>query len=387
MPWKETGPVHERLKFIAAWSESEDENFAAHCRAFGVSRRVGYKWLERYERGGPTALEDRTSKPRLPAHQLSAEVIDAVVTLRKEHASWGPKKLRAVLAERWPERPLPATSTVGDIIKRYGLVLPRKRRLRVPMDRQALGPAGAPNDVWGIDFKGQFALGDGSLVYPLTISDLSSRYLLMCEGLARPLETQVRVLVERAFRDFGLPRRIRSDNGVPFASTALGGLTALSVWWIKLEIELERIEPGHPEQNGRHERMHRTLKQEATQPAGKDLREQQRLFDRFRAEFNDTRPHEALGQVPPGRRHTMSLRSYPSVLRSPEYGADIQVRKADEKARILWHSQRLYLPRCLAHEPIGMAEVGDGVWSMQFGPVVLGMIRREGREYKVQAMR
>lgn len=373
MAWRESRVVDERVRFIAAVAES-DEPFAELCRQFGVSRKTGYKWVERYELHGPGALEDRTPVPKRCPHRLPDPVADLVVQARKAHPRWGPKKLRALLGEEHPELVVPATSTIGELLKRSGLIRPRRRRLRVPLHSSPLEPSDRPNGLWAADFKGHFALGDRSRCYPLTISDDYSRYLLKCEGLSETNLAPVQAQFELAFREFGLPERMRTDNGPPFASSSLGGLTALSVWWIKLGIIPERIEPGKPEQNGRHERMHRTLKDEATKPPCATLAEQQRAFDRFRHEYNDLRPHEALAQKQPAKLYATSRRPYSGQLRDPEYGDDVIVRRADQHGRLDRKGKKLCLTRHVSREAIGLREIDDGRWELFFGPVLLGIL-------------
>lgn len=371
--------MDERVRFVAACHDSQD-SFARLCRSFGISRKTGYKWLARYEAQGPRGLEEASRAPRAIPHRTPDEVRDVLVAARREHPFWGPKKLRCVVAERHPRLALPAPSTIGALLKREGLIRPRKRRLRVPWSTQPLDPCHDPNALWCLDFKGHFALGDRTRCYPLTVTDAFSRYLLACEAMGEGKEAPVRAVLERAFREFGLPERIRSDNGPPFASVGLGGLTGLSVWWIKLGITPERIEPGHPEQNGRHERMHRTLKQEATQPAAADLGAQQRTFDRWRAQYNDVRPHEALGQRPPASAYALSRRSYPSVLGEPTYGPDVQVRRVHASGRLKRKGVWVVLARCLGGEPVGLREVGEAQWQLYYGPIYLGTLDETKRE-------
>src|SRR5262245_42662527 len=254
--------MDERLLFINMVNES-DETFAALCERFGISRKTGYKWVARYEALGPAGLAERRPIAHTFPHRMPDDVLDKVIELRKEHPKWGPKKLRARLGALGVPM-VPAASTIGDALKKHGLIRPRRRRVHPPMYPLPLVPTAHPNDTWCTDFKGHFALGDKTRCHPLTISDQVTRYLLKCEGVTNPDTRTVRPHFERAFREFGLPTRIRSDNGAPFASLGAGGLSELSVWWIQLGIVPERIEPGHPEQNGRHERMHRTLKDEVT---------------------------------------------------------------------------------------------------------------------------
>ena len=371
--------MSERMRFVVRWSE-EEGNFSALCREFRVSRKTGYKWLERCEREGPGGLEDRDPIARKCPHRTAEAVEDELVVARKAHPFWGPRKVRAWLVGRdaAADDALPAISTIGEIFKRRGLLRPRKRRLRVPIAPLPRAEAAGPNEIWSTDFKGHFALGDRSRCHPLTIADVYSRYSLKCEGFANPREEPVREQFELAFREFGLPARMRSDNGVPFASTAPGGLTRLVVWWVKLGIVPERIDPGHPEQNGRHERFHRTLKEEATKPPRADLASQQRRFDEFRREYNEERPHESLEDRPPGRIYALSMRPFPATLRGPEYDAETIVRRADDAGRISWKGTLLRLTRCLENEPVGLREIDDGRWEVRYGPVVLGVIDARG---------
>lgn len=367
------------MRFIVAVAEG-DEPFAELCRQFGVSRKTGYKWVERYESLGPAGLEDKPPIASKHPHRLDDELADLYVQARKDHPTWGPKKLRALIADRHPELVVPAASTIGELLKSRGLIRPRRRRLRVPLHTSPLSSSDRPNSIWSADFKGHFALGNRSRCYPLTITDDYSRYLLACEGMIKTDGEPVRDQFERVFREFGVPERIRTDNGSPFATTAPGGLSELSVWWIKLGIVPERIDPGEPQQNGRHERMHRTLKAEATQPAGETMAEQQRKFDHFRHEYNDIRPHEAHGQKPPARFYATSARAYPGSPKSPEYGDGFVVRKADEQGRLLLRGTKHRLTRRLSFEPIGLREVDDGRWEVFYGPVLLGTIDETGKE-------
>lgn len=367
------------MRFIVAVDE-DDEPFTELCRRFGISRKTGYKWLERYESLGPAGLEDKPPVARNHPHRLDDELADLFVKTRKDHPTWGPKKLRAFVAAQQPELVVPAASTIGGLLKSRGLIHPRRRRLRVPLHTSPLSNSDRPNSTWCADFKGHFALGDRARCHPLTISDDYSRYLLACEGMHDPKGKPVCEQFERVFREFGLPDRIRTDNGSPFASKAPGGLSTLSVWWIKLGIVPERIEPGKPEQNGRHERMHRTLKDEATQPPGVTLNEQQRVFDRFRHEYNDVRPHEALNQKPPAKIYVTSARSFPQSPRSPEYGEGFTVRKLDDLGRLRRPSAKHTMTRLLSLEPVGLREVDDDRWEVFYGPVLLGTLDETGKE-------
>lgn len=376
MPWKRASPVLERMKFITLCAESE-ESFAELCRRFGISRKTGYKWLERFELKGAAGLDDRAPVAVRSPHRTTDEVVDRIVLARKEHPFWGPKKVRAWLVDGAPEVRWPAASTIGELLKASGLIRPRRRRLRVPLNRNPLDPCAGPNDVWCVDYKGHFALGNGKRCHPLTITDGYSRYLLKCEAMMSEKEELARPCFELAFREFGVPKKLRSDNGNPFASVAVGGLSPLSVWWMKLGIELERIEPGKPQQNGRHERMHRTLKEQLN-PVGFDLPAQQRALDRFRHEYNDERPHEALGQKTPRSAYALSMRSFPEKLRSPEYAAGMETRSVQDKGFIAWRGKRQHLASFLSGEPVGLRELREDVWEVFYGPVLLGLLDGTG---------
>jgi putative transposase len=379
MPWKASGVVDERVRFIVACSEG-DETFTALCERFGISRKNGYKWLDRYDELGVAGLEDQPTTPKHHPWTTPDDVVDAIIAARKAHPTWGPKKLRAWLSAR-DLRNWPSPSVIGGLLKKHGLVRPPRRRPRVPLPQGGADTerGAAPNDVWCTDFKGHFALGDRTRCHPLTLSDEASRYLLKCEGLVAPRHELVVPHFELAFREFGLPDAIRSDNGGPFASMAPGGLSKLSVWWVRLGILPLRIEPGEPQQNGVHERMHRTLKAEATKPPAKDLPEQQRTFDLFRAEFNDERPHEALGQKPPSRIYTTSRRVMPATLSEPEY-ADGVVRRCNNSGFVRLRGLVVNLSSVLANAAVVLRDVADGRETLRYGTVLLGWLDRTSGE-------
>jgi transposase InsO family protein len=382
VPWKETRVVDQRVQFIAALRQQEQEsgrsNFAQTCRRFGISRDTGYKWLGRYEAEGAAGLADRKPVAQRCPHRVADAVEGQVVELRKQWPHYGPKKLRAMLLESGQEG-VPAASTIGDIIERNGLVRPRRRRIRVPCSASPLAHAQEANDVWCVDFKGHFGLGNGQRCHPLTITDAASRYLIKCESVVRPDAEHCRPHFERAFREFGVPMRIRSDNGPPFATKSTGGLSRLSVWWVQLGIEPERIEPGQPQQNGRHERFHLTLKQQTASPPKADAGEQQRAFDRFRHEYNDVRPHEALGQTPPARHYEPSLRPMPDP-RAPEYDPDMTVRWASAHGSISIKGAPLCVGKVLAEQPVALRQIDEDEWELFYGPLLLGyVLLRKGK--------
>ncbi len=386
MPWKEIRPVDERIRFIAALKEDPKGNFRRLCERFGISRAKGYKWVRRYNELGPSGLEDQKPVARSCPHKTDAAVIDKVIALRKEHPFEGPRKLRARLLALEPGLAVPAASTIGELIDRHGLIRPRRARIRVPPHPSPLEPCAHPNELWCVDFKGHFACADRVRCYPLTISDAASRYLIKCEALTEPKDEPVRVHFERAFREFGLPDRIRSDNGPPFATKALGGLSRLSVWWIQLGIMPERIEPGHPEQNGRHERMHRTLKEQTATPPQLTLCDQQRAFDRFRGDYNEQRPHEALGQTPPAAHYEPSLRPMPAQPSAPQYGEDFLVRQTKSNGCISWKGYELKLTRLLAGQPVGLKPIDDDEWELFYGPLLIGYVLERGGQARVEPL-
>jgi transposase InsO family protein len=368
--------MSERVKFIGAYLEHE-ANFSDLCLDFGISRKTGYKWVRRYEASGAAALEESSRAPHSHPNAVVADVVQMILTIRRRHPRWGPRKVRVVLKRQQPRVALPAASTIGDILKRNGLVRPRRRVRRSSPYVDRLRQYDAPNAVWCGDFKGCFSIGSvrgGERCHPLTISDGYSRFLLRCRGLRRPLTQHARRVFESAFCEYGLPRAIRTDNGPPFSTLAPGGLSRLSVWWIRLGIRPERIMPGRPEQNGRHERMHRTLKAETARPPRSSFKAQQRAFDRFQVEYNQERPHEALGQEVPASLYRPSLRPYPRVLPEPEYPRHFETRVAYPNGVITFGTTQWYVSNCLAGERIGLEPCDDGRWRVHFGWVPIGLL-------------
>jgi putative transposase len=377
MAWGST-VEEEKLRFIAEWLKGELP-MSALCESFGVSRDTGYRLVRRYEAEGAAGLEPRSRAPQRPGRSMPEAIAAAIIDSRRERPFWGPKKLRALLMRREPEIVWPAASTIGDLLRREGLSAPRRRRrTAVPLTRP-FRPVTAPNDLWCIDFKGWFRTRDGARCDPLTISDADSRFLLACTIVA-PTAQGVTPAVERTMRDYGLPGAIRSDNGTPFASTGAGGLTRLAVQWVKLGIRLERIDPGAPQQNGRHERMHGTLKAETTRPPAATAAEQQARFDAFRRDYNHERPHEALEQATPASRYHRSPRPYPERIEEPWYDADHAVRRVRPTGEIKWGGALVFVSEALAGEPVGIAETERGDWLVRFAAVELGIIdRRTGK--------
>ena len=373
MPWMETDSVTERKRFVL---ESEGDLFthAELCRRYEISRRTGYKWIERYRALGPDGLLDRSHRPQSCPHATPDYVLEAAFELREKRPRWGAAKLLAHLASQHPEWPLPAPQTLHKHLKRQGLVSKQRRSRRRPHPGKPTAPFDAPNSIWSADFKGHFKTRDGIYCYPLTVQDGFSRYLLACHGLPGTMYAGTRRVFTRLFHEFGLPDRIRTDNGTPFASVALGRLSRLSVWWIKLGILPDLIEPASPQQNGRHERMHVDLKAEATIPPAGNRSAQQRRFNTFRTDFNEVRPHEALGQKPPATVYEPSTRPLPSKLSTPDYPAHFELRKVSTNGGIRWHSAWVNVSHLLGGEYIGLEEVAPDVWCVYFGPVTLGWL-------------
>jgi transposase InsO family protein len=364
--------MNERVKFVAAILQAE-ESFAELCERFGISRKQGYKWKERYEVGGVEALVDQSRAPHSHPHAVSADVEQLLVAARKKHPRWGPRKLLVIVKRQHPRAELPAASTVGAILKRRGLIGRVRRVRRSDPYKDRLGPYDAPNGVWCADFKGNFAV-NGERCNPLTISDGFSRYLLTCKALRSTICLPVMRSFEAAFGEFGLPDAIRTDNGPPFSTLAPGGLSRLAIWWIRLGIRPERIMPGRPDQNGRHERMHRTLKAETARPPAPSMRAQQARFDRFRDEYNNVRPHEAIGQATPSTLYRASVRALPRVLPEVEYPDHFEICRPYSNGVISWRGSQWYLSHCVEGEWVGLEELDNDRWRVFFGPVLLGIL-------------
>lgn len=372
MPWDEGTRMDQRVRFIAAL-ESCEYTMTELCAAFGISRKTGYKWAKRYGEEGIEGLQDRSRRPKSCPHRTASRCERALVAERRKRPRWGPKKLLDVLGRRHPDWEWPAASTAGAIVKRHGLVEARRRRRRSPRPGKPVVDARRPNDVWTADFKGEFRMGDRRLCYPLTVADRMSRYLLGCQGRSSVATLGARSVFERVFVDYGLPSKLLTDGGTPFASPrSPRRLSRLSVWWIKLGIEPVLIEPGHPEQNGCHERMHRTLKAATARPPASSMRTQQRVFDRFRKEYNDERPHEGLGMKRPCELYEPSSRPYPGPAPAVSYPGHYEVRSVRSKGEIKWRGKRLFVSQALGGERVGLEETVDGIWSLYFGPVLLG---------------
>lgn len=371
MPWRERSPMDERLQFVSDY-QRQLWTMTEICDRYGVSRKTGYKWIARYRANGAVGLAARSSRPGYSPQATDGKIVAAIIALRKRYPRWGGKKIVAVLGEREPAWTMPAISTANDILKRAGLVLARRRRRPVAHAGYHPQPVTEPNAVWSADFKGQFRTRDAQLCYPLTLCDVASRFVLMCSGLLTPTTAGAIAVFRRAFARYGLPDRIRTDNGEPFAAASLGRLSRLSVWWIRLGIYPELIAPGSPQQNGAHERMHRTLKAETTRPPAPDLRSQQRRFAAFRRQYNRERPHEALGQQPPARMYAPSPRTLPRRLAPLEYPGHYEVRRVTAPGVMWWHSKPTVISTVLIGETIGLEPIDDGEWDLHFGPIRLG---------------
>ncbi len=357
--------MDERTQFVLE-HERKMYTMTELCEIYDIARETGYYWLRRYQQGGLEALQDRDRAPERHPNQTPEGTEAAVLELRRAHMRWGPRKLKRVLERESPQRPWPAASTIGAMLAREGLVIPRKKRRRAPPYTEPFASADAPNRVWCADFKGWFQTQDGQRVDPLTITDAHSRYLLRCQRVAKTNSEHVQAVFEAAFREYGLPQAMRTDNGAPFASRAIAGLSRLAVWWMKLGIVPERIAAGHPEQNGRHERMHRTMKQETASPPEANPHAQQRAFHRFRREYNEERPHEALGMQTPSAVYTPSPRAYPARVREPEYDSSMHVRRVRRRGSFSWKKQDVFLSETLIGEPIGLLPVDDRIYTVYF---------------------
>lgn len=361
----------ERHKFILA---HQDGLFSMTelCKRFGISRKTGYKWLKRYHDGGVEGLRDRSRAPKHSPHRTSKAIRELLIEARTAHPRWGPRKLLDYLSPRHPEVSFPAPSTVGDLLRREGLVEPPRPQRRPTHPGTSPIEAEAPGEVWTADFKGEFRLGSGDYCYPLTVQDAHSRYLLACTALPSTAHGGAEPVFRRLFCEHGLPRAIRTDNGGPFASKAIGGLSRLSIWWIKLGIDPDRIQPGCPQQNGRHERMHRTLKAETTFPPEATFEKQQERFDDFQAEYNDVRPHQALEGAVPTSCYAVSSRPMPERCPEPSYPGHYEVRKVGQGGSVKLNGHKLFVSHVLYGEQVAFEEIENRRWNLWFDRVLLG---------------
>lgn len=373
MPWKECRVSDERMKMVYRYLEGEKISDLA--REFGVSRKTAHKFIQRFERFGPEGLGDRSRRPHRIARSTASEIERLIVNFRLARPTWGPKKIRVCLGQLHPGLKIPAPSTIGEVLDRHGLIYERKRRRGVYAYEDPLGTSSGPNDIWCVDFKGQFKMRNSSLCYPLTVSDHFSRYLVAIESLGGVHQQPVVHLFEEIFEEYGLPRAIRSDNGVPFATRGLLGLSKLSVMWLKLGIKHERIEPGHPEQNGRHERMHLTLKQETTRPAAAHMMAQQEKFEQFKKLYNFIRPHEALVMKTPASQFQRSKKKFNRKLLEPTYPTHDEVKTVKANGEITIAPRKTtYVSQSLAGEKVGLRRIGPSVMLLTLVELELGYI-------------
>ena len=382
MPWKKTCAMHERTIMMGEYL-SGDYSIAELARRRGVSRKTVHKWIRRYEADSERGLGDGSRAPHTHPNAISQDLVDEILDWKAKRSLWGAPKIHSKLLAR-PD--CPAESTVSNVLKRFGLTRQVRRRHRAVGNAGPMQHLTGPNELWCVDFKGWFRLGNGQRCDPLTISDAYSRYVMCCQAIVgfTGMRT-VQPLFEATFREYGLPLAIRSDNGAPFASTGLAGLSQLAVWWLRLGIKVERIDPGHPEQNPRHERFHRTLKEEALQPPQHTQSGQQKAFERYLRDYNEDRPHEALNQHPPSSVYVPSARDYPSRLAAPEYPDAWQKRGVRSNGEIRWQGTKVYLTQALIGQWVGLEAVGDGLWDIHFMSVRLG--RLDERKGRIQPIR
>lgn len=371
MPWQEVIAVELRHQFVQD-AQRRLVPIAELCAAYGISRKTGYKFLTRYRAHGRAGLADQSRRPHRSPAVLDPILLARLLEAHDHHPFWGPRKLLRLVQRRWPAAPWPARCTVARHFERLGLVTARRRVRRPGPAGPPRAPMDTPNAVWTTDYKGQFKLGTGDYCYPLTVADGYSRMLLACQALRSTQLQEAQPVFARLFREYGLPVRIRSDNGVPFASQALGRLSTLAVWWVRLGILPDLTAPASPQQNARHERMHRTLKRECTRPPERTSHAQQRRFDTWRHEYNTVRPHEALDDETPASRYTPSPRPYPRRRAPLEYPGHYEVRRVSRNGGIRWHKQWVNVTSSLVGEYIGLEEIDDGLWDVYFGPLKLG---------------
>lgn len=381
MPWQEESTMQLRRQFVQD-VHSGATPITELCTAYGISRKTGYKWLDRFEEHGRSGLVDRSRAPHHCPHRIAADLAALLCATRQKHPDWGAGKLLDYLEPRRPDVDWPAVSTVNDLLARRGLI--QKRRRRRPHQHPGVVPPTTtdPNDLWTAAFKGQFTTRDGIYCYPLTIADQHTRFLLTCHGLPSTHGAAARTIFERAFRTYGLPVAIRTDNGVPFASCGIHGLSQLNVWWMRLGIQHQRIHPGRPQQNGAHERMHRTLKRGAIRPPRGDATAQQRAFNRFRTEYNEERPHETLGGQTPASQYRPSPRPYPRVLPPQEYPGHFLVKRITNAGTFRFQHRLLFIANALKQHRVGLEDVDDGIWAIYFNTVLLAKL--DERDYIIR---
>jgi putative transposase len=368
--------MEQKLRFVFEYDQGE-RTMTELCQQHGISRETGYVWLRRYRAYGLAGLAEHSRAAQRHPNQTPEPIERLVLELRQAHMRWGPRKLKRVLERDESGRVWPSVSTIGALLKREGLVVARRKRTRTAPYSEPLAHANESNRVWCADFKGWFRTGDGQRIDPLTISDAYSRYLLRCQNVEKTDTTRVQAIFEAAFREYGMPDAIRTDNGPPFATAAVAGLSRLAVWWIKLGIVPERIAAGHPEQNGRHERMHRTLKQEAAQPPAENRRKQQQVLDQFRQEYNEVRPHEALEMQTPASVYEPSARTFPARVPEPEYPQTMLVRSVRHQGIFRWKKHDVFLSEVLWSERVGLLPEDDRWFTIYFAQIPIGRFDSE----------
>lgn len=373
MPWKVINQMGLKIELVKSWNKG-CFGISDLSQKYNVSRPTIYKWLRRHKQLGVEGLKELSRAPRSCPHKTSKTILNLIVQEKLKNRKRGPRKIRAQLMRQNPSLELPAISTISYWLKKEGLVEERKRRLRVPPYTRPFEECVGPNNVWSMDYKGQFFTKSGQICYPLTLSDNFSRYLLKCQALAGPRHIPTKEVLRSAFREYGLPDAIRSDNGTPFAGRCVGGLSRLSIWFIQLGIIPERIQKGSPHENGRHERMHKTLKDDTLKPPAKNLKEQQKIFDSFRYDYNHHRPHESLDDQVPSEHYTRSARSYVETPHKPGYDLSYAVRRVRMGGRLKFKGREFFISKLLEGEPLGLKEVSDGIWNIQYSFYVLGSL-------------
>ena len=377
MTWKNVNPMEQRILFIADYLKHSYPDFSALCLRYDISRKTGYKWVKRYQTFGEEGLHEQSRKPKNHPYSTPYIIRKAIIELRQHsRIKFGPKKIQAKLESQFPNLEPPSITTIYNILKREGLIESKHTKRKTSVYKQPFKGVKAANDLWSVDFKGQFPLKNTQWCYPLTIMDHHSRYLLACQGLTTTSTKESKKVFERVFKEYGLPLRIRSDNGVPFASQAPGGLTNLSIWWVRLGIHPERIKPGKPQQNGQHERMHLTLKNAIANDIMGNLEQQQRVLDDFQDAYNNERPHESLGQQLPKDWYTHSEREYPNKLPDIIYPDYFLKRKVSFTGTIYWGNGQIYISNTLKGEVVGMEEVDNDIWDLYFGHIRLGSVNK-----------